>query len=257
MKVNVAINDFSPVLRGPEMLFKGLKEAGADGIELGVGFKSRWSAGSIRGLSEKYDLPIVALHQPLWAMVGIVFDRGFFNLAHELGAQSVTCHPLPRISFDEPRMERYFRRLAQVQQETGLEVLVENLPDQYNHPLLNKFFPPSNSATGVIGLFEMGNKFNLGLTLDIDHLQSVHPHKEEYFPVLMSKVKNIHLSSFNNESRHLPLYLGDLHAKEFVHHLKKINYQGIVTLEIGYPSITLRSYNFEAIRKSIELVKTA
>lgn len=255
MRINVAINDFSPLALGPERLFRGLKNAGADGIELGMGFKSRWAIDYYRKLSREYDLPIVSVHQPMWSVVGLVFDEGAFVKAKELGVKTVTCHPLPKIGYNHPRMMRYFQRLAEVKMRTGLDILIENLPEKYNHPLLNKFFPPSEEARGVIDLYLAAKEFRLNLTLDTDHLLSVEPHKEDYFNTVYPSIKNIHLSSFKGESHHLPLYLGDFNTGSFIAFLNQSNYQGVLTLEIGYPTVTFFNYNFDAIKRSIELIR--
>lgn len=257
MQVNVAIGDFSPLMQGLEPVFRKLKESGADGVELGIGLKSRWTPDYCTRLSRKYGLPIVSAHQPLWAAVGLLFDeRAFATAAQRLGVRTITCHPLPRIGYDDPRMKRYFERLAHIKQETGLEILVENLPEKYNHPLLNAFFPPSEKVTGILELHKAASEFNLNLTLDTDHLQSIAPHMEAYFETLLPTIKNIHLSSFEKTAHHLPIFLGDLKAKEFVNYLQKNKYDGLLTLEIGHPSIKLFNYDFEAIRRSIEIIKS-
>lgn len=255
MKINISISDFSPLARGLEPIFRGLKEAGADGVELGIGLKSRWTPNYCLRLSRKYNLPIVSVHQPMWSVMGLAFDEGAFKTAQKLGVATVTCHPLPKMGYDDPKMKSYLERLSRIKQKTGLEILIENLPVKYNHPVLNKFFPPSEKATGIMDLHKAAKEFGLNLTLDTDHLRSVAPHEEVYFEKLLPSIKNIHLSSFKPGANHLPLFLGDMKVKDFTNHLKDIKYNGLLTLEIGHPSITLLNYDFEAVKKSIELIK--
>lgn len=252
-EMSIAIGDFSPLLRGPEYLFRGLAETGASGIELWVGVKSRLTINRYRRLSEKYNLPITSLHQPLWAMTGLYFDEGFFKLAQILGVQHVTCHPLPGIALSNKRMQAYFRRLSSMQERIGIPILIENLPDQYRNGLLHRFFPPASDSSDVLLLHEAISKFGLRMTLDTDHVHLPRPHKEPWFDVVFPEVGNIHLSSFGGGKRHLPLYLGDLETAMFVERLREKRYSGSITLEIAWPkSITMRDYDFEAIRRSIK-----
>ncbi len=255
-KVNISIGDFSPLIRGPEYLFRGLAGAGLHGIELWVGVKSRWTINRYRRLSEKYNLPIVSLHQPLWAMTGLYFDEGFFKLAQRLGVQHVTCHPLPGIALSDKRMQVYFRRLASTQDRIGIPILVENLPQQYRNGLLHRLFPPSPDSNDVLLLYKTVNEFGLHMTLDTDHVLLPQPHKESWFDTVLPEVRNIHLSSFSSDKRHLPLYLGELKTAEFIACLQKRHYTGSVTLEVAWPkSITMRDYGFDAIKKSVKVVQ--
>lgn len=253
MQINTSITDFAPLLKNPEYLFKGLKESGIQGIELVIGFKSRWSPNYYKNLSKKYNLPIVSLHQPIWSGLGFYFDKRFIHLAKELNSKWVVFHPLPRLSLRDRRMKDYLQKLSNLQKQTGVEILLENLPRKYNNRLINFLYPPDKETGNIESLYEAAEEFNLKLTLDTDHLHLKAPHKESWFPQILSKVKNIHLSSFTEKNKHLPLYLGDLQSAEFIKHLKKAHYTGLLTLEIFYPNlISLFGYDFTAIRKSVE-----
>src|SRR5258708_7952215 len=199
MKVNVSIHDFAPLLKAHDFLFRGLKETGVDGVELVVGIKSRWSAPYYKFLSKKYNLPIVSLHQPVWAWLDLYFDEGFFALAKEMDVKYVTCHPLPKIAFQSKRMREYLKRLSQIQSKTGIKVLIENMPEKYNPKLLNLFFPQDATTRDVMSLYNAISEVGLNMTLDIDHLQSPTPHKEPFFTTIFPKIKNIHLSSFDGK----------------------------------------------------------
>lgn len=256
MKVNVSIHDFAPLLRGHEYLFRRLKDTGIDGIELAIGVKSRWSATHYRALSLKYNLPIESLHQPVWAWLDLYFDEGFFAIAKELNVKYVTCHPLPKISYHSKRMRAYFKRLADIQDRTGINILIENMPEKYNPKLLSMLFPQDASSRDIRSLHDVISEFGLHLTLDIDHLQSHRPHTELYFKTIYPAIENVHLSSFDEENRHLPLHMGDFKAVEFIQQLKKMKYKGLLTFEINYPGLfTYFDYDFAVIRKSVEIVK--
>lgn len=258
MQIHVSIGDFAPGLKGLEYLFEGLQDTGVDGVELVVGVKSRWSARHCHRLAEKYSLPIVSLHQPLWSATGLYFDEGFFLLAKQLDAQRITCHPLPKLGLDDARMQAYLKHLASMQEKTGIAVLLENLPENYNNKLLNFLFPPKGPTGNFQQIVEAASKYGLGVTMDIDHLQLDAPHKAAWFEELVPKVSNIHLSSFDTNSHHLPVYMGRLQTAGFLGHLQACQYRGPVTLEVNYPSaITLFNYDFKAIRQSVDSIRQA
>lgn len=257
MKVNVSIGDFSPLLRGPEYLFKDLKNTGVDGIELWIGVKSRWTPKHYLRLSRKYNLPIVSVHQPLWAMTGGCFDEGFFKVAQRLGVQYVTCHPLPGRSLAHPQMQEYFDRLARIQKQTGIHILVENMPQQYRSKLLNRTARLDLQTADVLEVCRAAVAHGLGLTFDTDHAHVARPHKAAWFEETFPAIQNIHLSSFNDGRRHQPLDTGMLDTAGFIRYLKKKQYAGLVTLEVSAPkSITMLNYDFERIKRSAALCKS-
>jgi len=256
MKVNVSIHDFSPLFKQHDFLFRRLKETGVDGIELVIGIKSRWSASYYRDLSKKYDLPIISLHQPIWSGLDLYVDEGFFAMAKELKVTCITCHPLPRAAYGDNRMKAYLKKLSQIKHTMGIEILIENMPESYKLKFFDYFFPLDPTTSDCLKLYDAINEFELNMTLDIDHLQSQTPHKEPFFKKIYPKIKNIHLSSFDSKREHLPLSMGDFQASDFIHYLRKTNYQGLLTLEIDYPGlITWFNYNFESVKKSVEIVK--
>lgn len=256
IKINSSISDFASLFNGPDYMFKGLKNAGVDGIELVIGLKSRWSTQHYKALSKRYSLPIVSLHQPIWSGLGWYFDENFIDIAKELNVKSVVFHPLPRIPFNTNRMQNYFRRLSKIQKERGIEILLENLPSKYNVQLVNLFYPSNFQSGDMNSLLQVAKDFNFKLTLDIDHLHLPYPHKEAWFKRVLPKVANIHLSSFSIKKKHLPLYLGDFHAKEFLNFLEKEHYKGLLTFEIYYPNlINLLNYDFNVIKKSVDLIR--
>lgn len=257
LKINVSIGDFSPLLRGPGYLFKNLRDTGVNGIELWVGAKSRWTVGYYQRLAEKHGLPIVSLHQPLWAMTGMYFDEGFFALARNLGVQSITCHPLPKVSFRDEQMRAYLKRLADVQTRVGIPVLVENMPQAYRNGLLNHFFPLNKQTTSILDLYKVTSEFGLGMTLDTDHAHVSNPHRQPWFEVILPKLSNIHLSSFTDQRQHMPLYMGELHTEALIIELCRRNYSGLLTLEVGYPkSLTALRYDLHAVKKSVDLIQS-
>ena len=255
MNVNVSVSDFSPLLRRTDYLFKGLKDTGVDGIELWIGVKSRWTPAHYMRLSKKYSLPIVSVHQPLWAMTGLYFDEGFFRTAQQLGVGYITCHPLPGRYLAEVQMYEYFARLARLQQQTGIQALIENMPQENRSKLLNLIAPLEGKAAPVLDVYKYAAHHGLDLTLDTDHVHVAKPQDEPWFDEVFPAIKNIHLSSFAGDERHQPLDTGALDTTGFVQRLKEKHYKGLITLEVSAPKgVTLWHYDFDCIRRSVALV---
>lgn len=257
-RINNSITDFSPLFLDLEYVFKRLQATGIDGIELVIGVKSRWNPKRIQYLSKKYNLPIVSIHQPAWSgLGGMFFDEGFVDLASEFGAKSITFHPLSSISFTHPRMKAYLQKLGQLRKKKGIDIFLENLPRLYEPKILNKFIRPIKDTMDAEEVCRITKEYGIKMTLDIDHLRQTAPHKQAWFNKILPNIGNIHLSSFTSDKNHLPLSMGDFHTKEFIIALHKANYKGLLTLELHYPGlITLFDYNFEMIKKSVELVKS-
>lgn len=256
MKVSVSITDL-PLLTTLEHIFAGVKETGADGVEITPGVKSRWHFGKVKKLSDKYELPITAVHQPLWSIGGLWFDEGFLAEAAKIGVKNYVFHPPSRVSFDDGRMIQFLARLSDVQKKYKVSALLENMPWAVRPKLLRKYLPYHADTCEPKKVYEATRKFGLGMTLDTSHLFTPRPHMQKWFSEVFPGIKNIHLSSFTEGKDHLPLDMGNLETSEFIEELERRHYQGLVTLEIFYPKkISLRNYDFDAIKRSVDIIKT-
>ncbi len=256
LKISSSITDFAPLFFDLEYMFKGLKNAGVDGVELVIGLKSRWTVDRVKHLSKKYSLPVTSIHQPVWGGLGLSFDEGFFDIAKQLGAKKVVCHPIPRYSLQEKPMQEYLKRLSHIKKNKGIDILVENLSPNYDNKLVDPFFPLGKDTGNMQELYLAARAHNLDVTLDIDHLAKTKPHKEKWLKEMIPHIGNVHLSSFTPVEHHMPLYMGDFKAKEFVQYLQKMNYKGLLTFEIYYPTFLKPfGYDFDAIKKSVQVLK--
>ncbi len=253
MKINVSVTDV-PLFRSMEYIFAGLKEAGADGIELVIGLKSRWRLEKLHKLSEKYTLPIRSFHQPPWSGIDLYRDGAFVKEARSIGVTTINFHPLPKKSFTE--MMSYLEWIAALQSTYQIQALLENMPRTVRPSLLKKLVPYHPETTDIVKCIDIVKRYHFGMTFDTSHAFVKEPQNEVWFSQMFPYMKNIHLSSFHAKQEHLPFFLGDLKINSFIQELKKRNYNGLITLEIFYPTkISLRTYDFEAIRKSIEMIK--
>lgn len=247
--ISLSITDFSPLFFDLEYLFKRLKATGIDGVEIVIGIKSRWNTKKLRELSEKYELPIISLHQPMWSGGGLWFDEGFFEFAKNLGVKRITCHPLLGLSFHHPRMQRYLAKLSHVQEKYGVDIFLENQPKDW--------LGIETDTSDLEKVLAIVKEYGFKMTLDIDHTKSREPHKEPWFPDILPVLGNIHLSSFRGNQKHLPVYLGELQTEAFINALHEADYQGLLTFELQYPRLTtFFTFDFEMVRKSVEVVKS-
>ncbi len=254
-KVSVSVTD-SPLFVSLDYMYSGLKEAGADGVELVPGFKSRWNFTKVKELSAHYNLPITSVHQPLWGIAGVWFDEGCIAAAKRIGINTFVFHPLARCAFSDERMVTYLKRLADLQKKYSVDILLENMPLGVRAKILKRYLPYHSDATNPRKVLKAVQDFGLGITFDTSHTSSSRPQKESWFAEIFPNIKNIHLSSFTRHKDHLPLDMGDFKTTEFIEELKQRNYSGLITLEVYYPSkVRLRKYDFEGIKRSVELIK--
>jgi len=253
--VSTSIGDF-PVFSRIEHSFKKAKEARVDGVEIIMGFKSRWNFDAIVTLSQKYSLPITTVHQPYWSGLGIFYDETFVAQVAKYSIKDIVFHPLCFTSIFSEKMKNYFKYLSYLQQKYKIKVLLENMT--YNKTKLSlDHWVTHKDTSSLYNIFTIAKKYNFNMTYDTSHTKLIHPQKDIIFEKLFSRIGNIHLSSFHNSREHLPLTLGEFDTNKFVRYLIKKNYKGKITFEIFYPKIfPLFQYNYEEIAKSVDMIKS-
>jgi sugar phosphate isomerase/epimerase len=118
---------------GLEAAFRLGHLAGYDGIEVMVtGDSATQTAGSLRALSDKYSLPVLAIHAPVLLLTTNVWGREpgakllrSAELAAEVGASSVVVHPPFR--WQSTYATDFERIVREVGERTGVEICVENM----------------------------------------------------------------------------------------------------------------------------------
>jgi sugar phosphate isomerase/epimerase len=255
LRVSVSITDFAPLFAPVESLFKGIKETGADGIELVIGVKSRWSYRLISSYSERYQLPVRSVHQHIWSGLGVWLDEGVFRIAKALRAEGVVVHPRLSTPLDSKDMVQYFEQLARWQQKYDVRVMLENREPQSRYWILDRIWPPVKEATRLIRIYDIAQRYNFAITYDTSHARLANPPESPEFRKLYPLIGNIHLSSYAGKIDHLPLTTGVFDSQSFLAYLRKKRYQGLLTLEVQYPAMVQLGYNYDAIAKSVTVVK--
>ncbi len=200
-------------------------------------------------------MPVLSIHQPLWTGLGIP-DFSFVKFSKKLGVKNIVIHPLPRLNLEHKRMEKYFKKLFNIQKQNNLNILLENLPVKNQAPLIDKFFPGGKDSLNPLKVLETARKYNFKICLDTTHLEDKNLGKKPWLKKVLPFTENIHLSNFTKDKAHLPLHMGDMDYVSFLKTLKNNNYKGLITLEVYYPKmVALRNYDYKEIKKSVEIIK--
>lgn len=158
------------------------------------------------------------------AIVEIERDMLVFSL---LGAKKVNVHPFVWAPLHETRWIREtnidsFRRLIVRADELGLKVMVENIAQHFNTP---------RDLSLVFAAVP-----ELGFHLDVGHanLETEHNLTVELASLFSDRLEHVHFSDNNggNLDLHLPLGVGKIDWKWVVHILKRVGYDGTITLEV-------------------------
>ena len=256
--ISASITDF-PVFSRLETFFRKYKEAGCDGVEIVIGFKQRWRYEYVWSLSQKYNLPITSIHQPPWSGLGIAFDEGFIHQAMKRGVMKFVFHPLTFPPLASHQMTSYFEKIARIQQQYGITVMLENDDGFKGGTILDYIVPKRGDSSDIERIYEIAGQYGFLTTYDMSHTKYAKPHEEKKFLKVFDRIGNIHLSSFNAtpKGQHWPLDMGNLDAKGFLQFLKHRQYKGLLTLEVFYPELFgIWRFDFDAIKRSVEIVKS-
>jgi sugar phosphate isomerase/epimerase len=173
-----------------------------------------------------YYLPIAAAI-PEIREAGIREAERDIEIFAELGVDKVNIHPFTNVPLHSTRWIREtnidaFRRLAEFAQSYNMRLMLENMPPQFNTPRdLSVIF------TAVP---------NLAFHLDAGHanLETDYNLTVELASLFADRLIHVHFSDNNggNLDLHLPLGVGQIDWKWIVHILKRIEYDGTITLEV-------------------------
>ena len=162
----------------------------------------------------------------------------------EVGAKWMNLHPDPHGPFQAAnyiaeRNVLSIREMLPVSRETGVGLMVENLPGRFNT---------------VAQLGEMLDVVpELGLHLDIGHCNLMV--QENTAPSLIAtygtRLKHVHIHDNKGGSAdlHLPLGTGTIFLREQIRALQKAGYDSTITLEVFSPDPHFLAYSRDVLRK--------
>ncbi len=145
----------------------------------------------------------------------------------ELGTEFVNIHPFIRAPLHDNRWIREsnidaFRHLSAKARESGLELMLENMPPNFNSP---------RDLSEVFAAVP-----DLRFHLDVGHanLENEHNMTVELASLFADRLRHVHFSDNNggNLDLHLPLGVGKIDWKWVIHILKRVGYDRTITLEV-------------------------
>ena len=213
---------------GLERTYAWAAEAGFDGVEIMM--DERWDthqADYLRGLAERYGVPVKALHTPLyrgaWGLGPEVTLVRVARLAVKMEVPVVVAHPPPP---GRP-LERWREGPLREAREQGAVVAVENMPRNSTGGLFSVrrktcYLPEHLSEVGEV-------------TLDTSHAGASKVDLLRAHSVLAAQLRHVHLSDSNlqagRDEHRLP-GKGRLPLKPFLAALATSGYPGAVSLEL-------------------------
>lgn len=227
-----------------------------DGLEVVVGWKTRFQLRKLARLSKRYNVPILSIHQPAWSVAGFWQDEKAFYFAQKFNAVYVA-HPLVNTHINSPKSKTYYKWLVEMQKKYEIEILIENMTNIYQlMPLLHYVSKKHHdSATDVEYFDSICKKYGFGFTLDISHLMESEPQNADGFMELWPFLKNIHLSDFTEKKEHMGLGDGVLNYESFLAYLKEKKYNGLINLELCPRILNAREKYYRDIAKSVKIVR--
>jgi len=246
----LALSSGSLYSYGLERVFELAAWAGFDGMEVLI--DGRWDtrqADYLRGLQERYSLPVVSLHSPFvlrvdgWERDEVSRLKRTVALAEELGARTVVAHPPLRwhwafiittgghhwrLPLPWWRNGREYGRwlqeeLADFQAGTPVIIALENMPARHwGLWRLQRF-----RFGGPMGLERFPH-----LTLDTAHWGTWGVDILEVYERLKERVAHVHLSDYDGDKEHLLLGKGRLPLREFLRKLVADGFAGVIVVEL-------------------------
>lgn len=245
----IALSTGSLYSYGVARVFRLAAQAGFDGIEVLV--DDRWDTRQpeyLRLLSEEFDLPIVALHNPFAIRVPGWPDDALgrldrtVSLAEELEVPVVVAHLPSRFALVTGHLRtnqvRRFRLglpigrrdayhgfvtdgLGAMEQPTGITVAMENMPAQ--RVLGWTVNPCWFNSPAELECFRH-------ITLDTTHLATWGHDPMVIYGVLKERVRHVHLSNYDGREHRSPPD-GPLRLADLLQALDGDGYQGAISVE--------------------------
>ncbi len=213
-------------------IFEIAQEAGFEGIELLICHRvsKPYDLEEAMELSRRV-LPVKAIHSPFFRFRNwqgrISSLKRAIRWARLLGARVVTFHP-PRWSSFELLFWFWLNWIKDFDKETAGEV-----------HLSMEIMPLAKRTSGYFwdnpqSLVKFAKKKNLCITLDITHMAT---RTRDIIPFFLSLyepdlVQNIHFSDFGPTEQHRFPGRGVLPIMRFLNLLKRLNYKGLLTVEL-------------------------
>ncbi len=214
----------------------------------------RVDIGAIRAALERHKMKVVghtAYYLPIASPFESIRKAAVEELRHclemfaQVGAKVMNLHPdrhapMHDRSFYIAKNIQSLRELLPYSEEYGVELMIENLPGDFNSP-------------GQLGEI-LDAVPEVGLHLDIGHanLQVPHNTTEEILNAYGSRLRHVHLhdNKGGHADLHLPLGSGSVDYRRHVKALQRAGYDSTITLEVFSPDRHHFIYSRDVLRKA-------
>jgi sugar phosphate isomerase/epimerase len=226
---------------GVEQSFRLARVAGYDGLEVMVtNDPVTQDAAALRALSERYGLPIFAIHAPVLLLTTFVWGRDpqlklerSAQLAAEVGASTVVVHPPFR--WQSGYAQNFERIVGETQRATGVEIAVENMfPWKVGGKNLKAYAPSPDPLDMDVS----------AMTLDFSHASLTGRDSLEYAMAMGDRLRHIHLcdgtrsvDEGNIYDEHLVPGHGTEPVAETLSYLAERQWSGTVVAEVNLRKI--------------------
>ncbi len=198
-----------------------------------------------------YYLPLCSPFEPLRRAAVDELQRCLEIFAC-VGAEWMNLHPDRQAPFHDrafiiQRNLATIRDLLPMAREFGIGLMVENLPGSFNTPRqLSELLDPIPE---------------LGLHLDIGHANLLVDHNttDELLAAYGRRLRHVHLHDNKGGSAdlHLPLGAGTLETPHYIRSLRRIGYDGTITLEVFTPDRHYLAYSRDLLRQLWDQANTS
>ncbi len=205
---------------GLNRIFGFAKEAGYDGIEIAVDKNDydTQNAEYIKRLSEKYELPVVALHSPENGSEKSV--QHVISMAEYLGCSVVVITPPKLMDFSFTRWLK--KEAPALRKKKNIQLALENTGGD---TFLG--FLPSRSLNNITDLKNFGM-----VALDTSATAAKKEDLIRFYERLRKLVVHVHLSNVRRHREYSMPNEGILPLESFLKKLKSNGYQGVISMRI-------------------------
>lgn len=213
----------------------------------------RVDTGAIRSALDHFGLQAVG-HTAFYLPIASPFEgvrrgavqelRDCLRIFQQVGAKYMNIHPDRNIPMHDRAfvIRRNIESLMELREEsekTGVGLMIENLPGEYNTP----------AQLGEL----LDAVPDLALHLDIGHANLMVPHNmtEDILDVYGDRLRHVHLhdNKGGHADLHLPLGAGNIDVPRVLGALKRARYDGTITLEVFTEDRHYLAYSRDMLRR--------
>jgi len=205
---------------GLNRIFELAKQAGYDGIDLGVnyGLYDTYNTEYVKKLIADYEIPVLAVSSPKQIATKRVIELA--ELTKAVGAKVLILQP-PKIT-DFKLASWYKKEIPKLREKEFLSIAMEN--------------SPAGTFLGFIPEHAMGSTADLKdfkhISLDTARIGEQRKDLIRAYTAFKKFLVHIHLSNLNKGQKYAPPQEGIMPLESFLTKLKQDNYPGNISLKI-------------------------